>query len=978
MSNRKIAKAVRIALVTASAASAVMYGAASVAQEALEEIVVTGSRIASAGLESASPLTIIGAEEIKQTGVANIQDVLLQNVAMGTPSISRTNSNFSTSSAGVATVDLRNLGTSRTLVLVDGRRFVAGIPGETAVDLNVIPAQFIERIDVLTGGASDVYGSDAVAGVVNIIYKKQFEGVEVDYQYGWSADNDNKETQFGLTLGANTADGKGNIIAHLGYTDQGAVYSRDRKRSAVDQLSGIYFTDWPDVFTPRVPFYSSYAPQGRAFTANGPAAGYTVDAAGNVIPWSTNGTATLAATGFNRSAYRTIAVPIERYLFATRGSYEFTENHSVFIEGTYGSSQSITKLEPFPAASGGSSPIYSATGQVPIEFMYEGAIRVNPTVPSYIVNSAEDEDGDGLRDYYFTRRLVEVGARGNVADRDTFRIVAGVEGTLFGDWNYDAYYAYGQTKEAQVSGGQANALNFRHALEGVPDVTDIDGDGDTTEAICRDANARADGCVPISIMGFNSISPAGAAYIASPGLLATFTQQKVGGVNLTGDVVDLWAGPLGMAIGAEYRKEFSRSEFDSLQQAGLNLGNAIPRTEGDFDVKEAYVELNLPLLDDVVFADKLNLRGAFRFADYSTVGNTESWNVGLEWAPISQLRFRAIRAQSTRAPNINELYSPASQDFPTGLVDPCSGVTATSQGAKDDACRAAPGVNANIAANGSFTRTQADIQGISSFVGGNPDLQEEQGKSWTIGAVFTPDFGIAILENFAFTIDYFKIEIDDAIVSTPRQFILDQCYSGDASFCSFIVRRPAAQGANSAGSLQFVNTGPSNSGGLLAEGIDFSMSYAQAIGPGQFNARLAWSHALDGYTVPLPGADQDPFVGEIGASEDRANLALGYNFGDFGFTWRVNYIGGACLDDQFTAPDPSSVACVGSAVYNDAQFSWTPGDRYELYVGATNLFDEEPPPIISGLPGNSTGAETDAGTYDAIGQRFYAGVRVKF
>ena len=344
-----------------------------------------------------------------------------------------------------------------------------------------------------------------------------------------------------------------------------------------------------------------------------------------------------------------------------------------------------------------------------------------------IYDAATDVNGDGARDLSFRRRLSEVGNRGSTADRDTFRVLGGFEGEIpVGEnWKYEAFYAYGQTKEAQISGGQVNVLNFRSALEAVADVNDIDGDGDTAEAICASADARAEGCVPIDIFGHNSISAAAGAYVNAPSSLATFTSQKLAGLNLTGDVIDLPAGPLGVAFGIEYRDEFARTEFDPLTQAGLNAGNAIPRTEGQFDVLEEYLEVNVPILADLPFADQLNLRAAYRYSDYSTVGNTDSWNVGLEWAPIPQVRFRGIRAISTRAPNINELYSPASQTFPTGLRDPCQGVTATSTGTLDDNCRAAPGVAENIATNGAFTLNQADIQGISGFDSGNPNLGEE-------------------------------------------------------------------------------------------------------------------------------------------------------------------------------------------------------------------------------------------------------------
>ncbi|MEZ5533751.1 MAG: TonB-dependent receptor [Steroidobacteraceae bacterium] len=986
MQSKPVHTAIRRALI-AGAAAMLTLPAATIAQaqndqgDDVETVVVTGSRILGSNLESPSPIQTVTAEDIQTSGVPNIQDLLVKSPVFGTP-LSRTNSNFLTSSVGVATIDLRNLGTARTLVLVDGRRFVAGIPGESAVDLNTIPASFIDRVDVMTGGASSIYGSDAIAGVVNIIYKKNFEGFSFDAQYGESAEGDGDETQLGATFGVSSADGRGNVMGYIGYTDQGSVLSRDRSRSAVDQISRALLTGDPaDMFTAQRPYYSSFAPQGRFFTANGPGSGITFDANGNVIPWSTNGTSTLAATGFNRSAFRTIAVPIERYLFASRGNYEFADHHRAFFEGTYASTQATSVLEPYPL---GAEDIYPATGgQTPAEFLVNGVLLANPLIPAAVFNTTADEDGDGLRDYYFTRRMAEAGNRGNVADRDTFRIVGGLEGELFGGgWRYEAFYAYGQTKEAQTSSGQVNVLNFRNALEAIPDVDDLDGDGNVTEAICRDANARDQGCVPVNVFGFNSISPAAFDYIKAPGMLATFTQQKIAGLNLTGHVFDLPAGPVGLAVGAEYRDEYSRSEFDPLQQAGLNAGNAIPRTEGDFDVKEGYLEVRVPLLADKPMFEKLDLNGAVRFADYSTVGSVVSWNGGLEWSPVPSLRFRAIRALATRAPNINELFSPPSQDFPTGLQDPCVGVTATSTGDVDAACRAAPGVNANIAANGAFTLNQADIQGISGFNRGNPNLSEEEGDSWTVGVVIKPS-DIPVLENFDLTLDYYRIDIKDAIVFTPRQFILDQCYRGNTALCQFITRRPAAVGANSAGSLEFIDSGPTNSGGEFAEGIDLTVSYAQDIGPGAFRGRLAFTHVLDQYRVPLPGAAKDYIVGEVEdglvAPENRAVLNLGYTVGKFGATLTTTYLGKVALDDQFLAQfgEARGSIGVGSKTYLDAQVTYSPTENYQIFVGANNLLDEEPPPIISGLPGDDTGTETNAGAYDPIGRRWYAGVRVK-
>lgn len=990
-----LANSVRLALVGGTTLAALGAFSATAADEdvvkaekAIEKINVTGSRIRSTDLQDFSPVQVIGASEIDTSSVANIQELLLKNPAFGAPALSRTNSNFLTSGSGVATVDLRNLGTERTLVLVNGRRFVSGVPGDTAVDLNTIPTQFIERVEIMTGGASAVYGSDAVAGVVNIIYKKEFEGIEFDVQTGESAEGDNDDDQIQFTMGTSSANGKGNIMVHGAYTNQGAVYSRDRDRSAIDQISlGAAVTGLPeDMFTPYQPFYSSFAPQGRFVVGKGAnATPYTYDKNGNFIEgFSTNGSATREADGYNRNAIRTIAVPTERYLLAATGKYEFADGWNATLEGTYASTQTQSQLEPFALSS---VDIYSGSGgQLPVEFErfiesatnpgeYERTLVRNELIPDELYNLATDTNGDGIRDISFTRRMSDIANRGSRADRDTFRIMTGIDGELADGWFLDTYFSYGQSKEGQTGTGQVNVLNFKSALEATTD--------EFGNLICRDANARAQGCVPINIFGAGTVSPEAAKYVNAPSSLNTLATQTIAGMSISGDLFELPAGFVGIAAGAEYREEYARSEFDALQQAGLNAGNAIPSTEGEFDVMEYFTEVNVPLLADAFMAKQLNLRGAVRFSDYSTVGNTESWNVALDWAPIDELRFRAIRAISTRAPNINELYSPPSQTFPSGLTDPCLGVTATTSGAQAEACRADAGVMANIAANGAFTLNQSDIQGVSGYNRGNPDLDAEKGKSWTFGVTFSPD-GIAVLENFDFNIDYFDIEIDDAIVSTGRQYILDQCYGGDASLCSFVTRRQAAEGPNSAGSLEYIDSAVTNSGGYVTSGIDYVITYAKDLEDyglmGQANARLAYTHVIKGYEIPLPGAERDNFNGEINAPQDKFYLSLGYAVGDFNIAWNTTYIGESFLDDGFLSGydlAPESVG-VGSVTYHDLNVAYHPFDMAEFYVGVNNIFDRDPPPIISGLPGSSTGVETAASTYDPIGRRYYAGVRLKF
>lgn len=954
-----------------------------------ERVEITGSRIRSLNADSPSPLQVITAEDIAKSGAVNIQDLLLKNPISGSPAISRTNSNFATASAGVSTIDLRSLGTARTLVLINGRRTVSGVPGDQAVDLNTIPTEFIERVEILTGGASSLYGSDAVAGVVNIIYKRSFEGLAVDLQLGQSEEGDDRKKKFALTFGTSGNNGRTSLMGHLALSEQGAVYSRDRDISAVDQFSlalrSSAATRKPeDLFTPSRPFLSGFNPQGTFYTDNN---AYTYNRAGQVVADDTNG-ANGEATGFNRSAFRTIAIPVKRALLAAKAEHAISEAHSVFFEGSYALSKTATELEPYPLASDDILP--ASGGQVPAGALVGGVLVRNPFVPDHIWNDISDTDGDGIPDYFFTRRMSEFGNRGNRAERDNFRFTTGMRGELGRGIDYDAYLGYGMTKESQTSSGQVNVLNFRYALDAVRDTNDVDGDGDRNEPICRDGNARAQGCVPINVFGRGAVGPGALNYVSAPGSLTTSTSQRIAGLTVSGEAFDLPAGALGYAVGAEYRKETSRSEFDALQQAGLNAGNAIPSTFGNFDATEVFFETRVPLLKDLPFVKKLSAVLAARSSDYSTVGRVASWNAGIEWSATPDVKLRLSRTQSTRAPNINELFSPPSQDFPTGLSDPCVGVTAAATGTTAERCRAATGVNANIAANGSFVATQSDRQGVSGFDRGNPDLNEERGRSFTAGLVFTPS-SIPALRNLTLTVDYFKIDIADAIVATPRQFILTQCYSGDAAFCRFITRRANATGPNSAGSLSFIDSENANSGGEGVEGVDLTAAYALALGPGRLSTRLAYTWLKEGFRVPLPGAERDAFAGEIGtprnagAPKHKATLDIGYETGPFGIRTTTTYIGESAIDDQFLAASfaPRGRVAAGSVTvpgkaYLDLQLTYRLAKQAQLYFGMDNALGTKAPVIPSGVAGNTTGAETDAGNYDAIGRRFYVGVRASF
>lgn len=967
-----------------------------------ETIVVTGSRIASPTITSVSPVQVVSEAQIQQAGITNVQELLLENPAFGSPALARTNTAFLTSGTGVATVDLRNLGTDRTLVLVNGRRVVAGLPGSATVDLNVIPAQFIQRIDVLTGGASSLYGSDAVAGVVNFIYKDDFQGIDANAQYNITERGDTPGYQANITAGGNFDDDRGNIMVHFGYTKEGELLSRQRKNTQLDDSDLFALTGDPaDFGVVSEPFLSGLPPQG-VFTAGGcqftfspdnvlergfAANGGTISAAQARACGVAAGTA-LPVRGFNRQNFRTIAVPVKRYLFATRAKYDINDSIRFVAEGTYARTSAKRQIEPFGISTAGSTGIYPSGGVMPIQSRIRNAdgtftIVNNPFVPAAIAARATDTNGDGLLDVGFSRRLLEFGTRNSTTDRDFYRFVVGLEGDLFDDrFRWDVSYNYGRTRESQEGNGQVNILNFRNALDVLPAGV-IPG---TTAPVCADAQARAAGCVPVNVFGNGTISPAAVQYIQANQTFQTRIQQQVVQGNISGTLFDLPAGPLGIAIGAEYRKEKSNENNDSLTNQGLNGGNALPDTQGSFDVKEIYGEINIPILRDTPFFQNLSLRAAGRISDYSTVGTVYSYSGGVEWSPIQDLRFTATYARAVRAPNVGELFTGPSQTFPTGLIDPCIGVTATSTGTLSDVCRSFAGVNTNIAANGAFAVTQSDRQGISGFNRGNPNLDEEKSDSYTIGAILNPR-SIDALRNLTLRVDYYNIKIEDAIVGVPRQFILNKCFEeGDQAFCQFIRRRAQATATNSAGSLEFIDQGSVNGGELATEGLDVTLNYQIPMEGtlglnGAINLRGTYTHVFTAYTRPVPGdPTKDTFNGEIGAAKDRFTASVGFTSDQVDLNFTGTYIGKSYLDDQFLASydlAPKALS-VPAEFYLDMQVQFKASDSYTFYVGADNLLDNKAPNILSNIPGNVTGTDTAAGVYDVFGRRFYAGARFRF
>jgi outer membrane receptor protein involved in Fe transport len=910
------------------------------------EIVVTGSRIARPDLEAATPVQVVSSQAIEQQGSPNVADILNELPAVGIGS-GRTNTNFATIANGVSTINLRNLGSQRTLVLQNGRRIVAGIGGTSAVDVNNIPVDLLERVEIITGGASAVYGSEAVAGVVNFILKNDFEGVRVRAQAGLTDQADNPRQLIGLTGGMNFFDGRGNITLSGQYDRDDGLRSRNRAISRND-----------------VPFRSSFTPQGRFFAGN---SNFTYDPAGNLQVGFING-----VNGFNRNAERFIAVPLERYLANGLAHFDFTDSISFFAEGSYAKAKSRSRLEPYA--------FDNSDARLPDGTILPGLSIDNPFIPTVIRNAAI---AAGQNTIGFTKRFVGIFDRSNRADREFYRGVAGFRGKFLENWNWEAYYNRSQTQESTAS-----ETGLRDRLYYALDVINLNG-----QPACRDAAARAAGCRPFNVFGFNSVSPEAAAYVTNNGQLSTYestVRQEVFAANVSGSLFTLPGGDLGVAAGIEHRKEKSRELYDDATQSGNTLSNALTDTVGAYDVTEVYGEVVVPILSERPFFHYLGLEAAARYSDYSTVGGVWSYKIGGDWAPTRDVRFRAVYARATRAPNIGELFAGASQTFPSGLTDPCEGVTATSSRPGDAYCRSIPGIAQQIAQKGIFEYDDnADRQSIEGEDSGNLDLGEETAKTLTAGVVFTPRF----VPNFSLTVDFFQIKIKDAITLVPRQVTIDECVAsaGTSELCDLIVREVVGTPRpRTPGTVFQVDSFPVNAANIETRGIDVGARYRTNIGADSrldFSAQYTY---LDKLTLqPLEGLPVENNRGQLdgdgrlGAGfKHKANASATFTKGPFSFNWRTVYLSNIkdTLGPDEDSPLGDETNSIDDYLYHDVQARFAVGDqrRLEFYVGVDNLFDKKPPVINQNGASNITGTETAADTYDPFGRAFYAGFSAKF
>ena len=603
----------------------------------------------------------------------------------------------------------------------------------------------------------------------------------------------------------------------------------------------------------------------------------------------------------------------------------------------------------------------------------------NPFIPAAVraqinaLNSDANPANDVLA-ISTRRRFNEVFDRSNKNDRDTSRLTFGLKGSLAEKWKYDASYVYGRFKDHTES-ETADKARIANALDAVS----IGG-----QIVCRSAAARAEGCAPLNLFGYGTASAAASAYVQAniPRSLDIINEHHIISANISGSPFALWAGDVGIAVGAEYRKEKGLSDNDPLTNAGLNIGNLTQDLKGEFDVKEVYGELNIPLLDDMV-VNYFGLNGAMRYSDYSTVGGVLSWNVGAELEPVDGVRLRGVYAVANRAPNIGELFSPANETFAT-ITDPCNGVTATNNPGVSAAfpngfgavCRSIPAIQTAVGGGGAFSYTFSQQPGINGFVGGNHNLDEEKAKTITVGAVFTPGFA----RGLSLTVDYYDIRLDGAIATLGRQFTVQQCLqTGDPVFCSNVVR--GADGRITRVDGQLINVAKTDT-----RGVDLGLRYSGTLGlrpDDNFTWSLNYTRLLDFETQANPAAPVIENVPTASQSKHRGTARTAYSADGVTLSWQMTYMSKAVSSVTFTNSNAAIVALnnIRDYIYHDVQLRFDLGDdeRFGFYMGVDNLFDEQPPYLPNPpFAASVTGTETQADVYDPFGRRFHAGFRVKF
>jgi outer membrane receptor protein involved in Fe transport len=896
-------------------------------------IIVTGSRIARPDLAASSPVAIVSAEAIKQNNTVTVEDILKSNPQFSAAFGSTSNN----PGDGSATVNLRGLDVTRTLVLVDGKR-APTYDTQGAVDVNSIPTALIKRIDVLTGGASAVYGSDAIAGVVNFILDDRFEGLQADGSSQITSRGDGALYDLSLTGGLALGD-RGNIVVSGGYSKRNGIKyaARPHNRRTLDSSdlvsSGGSSNAVPTIF----------------------------DLTDRQVQITDSGVLSDDLQLYEFTPVNYAQLPFERYNVMALGRYELTDAIELYGRANYSHIKVTQTLAPTATA----GFTFNIDPSNPFLTPDEQAVFFGPT--AFINDGSDPAARAGTSVIGIRRRIVETGGRIEINKTENMQFVGGLKGDLGESMHWDVFAQYGQSKKSRDF---LNDLSYTALTQALDVVSGPSGPQ------CFDPSG---GCVPLNLFTTGTIPQSQLAFVLRNGREDTKITQFVAGGALSGDVTFLkspWADkPAAFSVGAEYRREKGTTAVDANYGSGdlIYYGQG-QNISGKYDVKEVYAELKVPLVQDRPFIYALNLEGGFRYSDYSTVGTVYTYKAGGDWSPSEGFRFRGIYQRAVRAPNIYELYSPVVAGTGSLSNDPCAG----------------PGVSSTIAAlciaqgarPESIGTIPQPISGqINIFTGGNPDLDAEKSDTYTIGLVINPPS----MRRFSFSIDYFNINIANAIDDTPPFITVDQCFNvtkdATSAACQGIVRNTLT--GSLSGATQFgVASVLGNIASIKTDGVDVTASYrggeAEAF---NWGISAAGTYTRHYKKKADPTAASTECAGRFGSAcniepiakwKHVVNVNLGFKGVNFVTRWRYF---GKVKQDVGTDILKSRIPAFN---YFDETVSFDVNDAFTLRLGVQNVFDKKSPIVGDTVGADPTAGGTYPNTYDVIGRTLFAGATVKF
>lgn len=928
-----LSEAIKRALGLTVSLTTLTGGAFAVAQEdeevlTTEEVVVTGSRIKRADLDNANPVTVVTRDEMMLTGITDVGDLIQRLPSMSGSPIGTTTNNGGN---GSVTIDLRGLGAGRTLNLINGRRSVDG------GDYQTIPAVMVERIEILKDGGAAAYGADAVSGVVNIITRKDFEGVEVELLTADWMDTDSG-AQTGVSAVFGKSFDKGHFVAGVEYVDQEEAYQSDAPWDFFQDSYYIYPTGCEAQVTAPFdgttsggcyPIGSSRIPEGRLTTLS----------QGTFMNPDGSGLVPFDGRTYNYAPVNYIQTPYKKTNIFLDGRMEITDNIEFSAMLRSNNRKSAQELAPQPY----NSPTDPAYNGVWVDG--DGAeVAYNGISPDnyYLVQAfnAAGLSPEPIRDA--RRRMVETTRRFEQQIEQT-QINLQLDGSeLFGtDISWTAYYNYGRRTREDVDYGQFFGPNLSNAMG---PSADLNGDG---QPECyqdvNDPNSVISGCVPFNFFGGpGSVTQEMIDYVAV-NLVDTVRQELDSyGVDFTGSMFNLPGGEIGWAAGYQKREEIYRYSPDSGKQKDEVTGNTGAGTSGDYEVDSFYAEVLLPVLDNVEFSV------GWRYEDFSTYGSEDVWKVGGRWDITDNLAVRGTWGEVFRSPTISDLFGGLVDSFPT-FTDPCS----TDYSA-----------DGSIAPGCAQEAVQLDSQ-VLAREGGNPGLKAETGETLTLGVVWTPTFGPVGIEA---TLDYWEVELEDGITALGVNYILDDCYNGfNQASCDLVTRRADY-------TIAQILDAPINASELYTEGVDLGLDATWDLGNSLLSASVLWSHFLENYRKSFPDDDEFDLIGRYSNqafAEDKANFQLSWEWNSLRVSWLGEYIGELDSPAYFFQDYDQKI---DSQFYHDIIVDYN-FDRTgtTISAGITNVSDEAPPYLDEGF-----NAKTDPSTYRMFGQGYYIRIKQSF